>query len=214
MLRAPALLVDYTELPAAELYLVAGPAASGKTTFAKALAQHLNATILSLDNYYLDEDAVVLEYDERYGHVAQWDSPEAFDLLSFQQNIRDLIQTGQAQIPSYSFAKNCRDGFQTLTKGEGQALIIEGLYSIRFQPLLEEITDSVTTIFVQAERETRWVRRRIRDLQERGKVAEDFERRYHFVTAAEQRWLLEQEHHAEYILATDHPGFSYEKFFQ
>ena len=67
MLSMPALLSRVTELPTKRLYLIAGPAASGKATFSLALARYLGAALLSMDHYYVDEEQVVRKYDEKYG---------------------------------------------------------------------------------------------------------------------------------------------------
>lgn len=50
----PVQLAQIDELPLVQVYLVAGPAASGKTTFATELAMHLKATVLSMDHYFVE----------------------------------------------------------------------------------------------------------------------------------------------------------------
>ncbi|GHO59685.1 uridine kinase family protein [Ktedonobacter robiniae] len=200
MLSMPTLLSRVAELPAKRLYLVAGPAASGKTTFSLALARYLGAALLSMDHYYVDEEQVVREYDEKYGLVPQWESPEAYNVERMQQDICELLRTGHAKIPHYSFVENRKVGEQEMSLGLEQPLIVEGLYAIRFEPLFRELTDSFVSLYIQAETEVRRARSRVRDVVERGKLPEEFEKRYHFVSLGEQRWGLSQMREANFVV--------------
>ncbi len=198
----PIILQKIKDLPPAQVYLVAGPAASGKTTFAAKLAARMDGVVLSLDNYFVDEDAVMIEYDEKYGMALQWESPEAYDIQMLKQNLHQLIETGETHLPTYSFAANKRIGYHPLRMKSGQPLIIEGLYTIRFQDFLGGHGGAVASIFVFADKAERHNRARTRDLIERGKPAEDFEKHYHFVSLGEERWLMEQAARADFIFQT------------
>lgn len=202
MLSMPPLLARVNALPRTRLYLIAGPAASGKTTFALALARYLNAVVLSMDHYYVDEEQVAKEYDEKYGLQPQWESPDAYDTHKMREDITSLLTTGYASIPEYSFAQNCRVGYQELRLKQGQPLIIEGLYTIRFADLLTDCSDSFVKLFIHADTEVRRARSRTRDVIARGKPPEAFEKRYHFVALGEQRWVLKQVHDADFMIET------------
>lgn len=212
MLSMPALISRIEDLPLAQVYLVAGPAASGKTTFSSELATHLNAAVLSMDHYYVDEDAVAIEYDDKYGDAPQWESPDAYDVEMLGKNIKELLQYGRSQIPQYSFVANRRVGYQPMQLRRGQKLVIEGLYTIRCQGFFQEYVQSMAKIFVVADLEIRRTRARVRDVEERGKPIEVFECRRHFVETGERRWGLDQVKSADCILEI-HNAFSYDIFF-
>ncbi|GHO46276.1 hypothetical protein KSX_44390 [Ktedonospora formicarum] len=196
----PPLLECVDALPLKRIYLIAGPAASGKTTFATTLARHMRATLLSMDHYYLDEDVVVKEYDEKYGVMPQWESPDAYDVYRMREDIDALLTTGSATIPSYSFVHSRREGYQDMCLDEDQPLIIEGLYAIRFSGILSEENDSMLKLYIHAETEERRARSHIRDVVKRGKPLADFEKRYHFVDLGEKRWVLRQMHDADFVI--------------
>ncbi|GCE30857.1 hypothetical protein KDA_63410 [Dictyobacter alpinus] len=212
MLRMPTLISRFEDLPPAQVYLVAGPAASGKTTFSSQLASHLHAAVLSMDHYFVDEDQITVEHDEKYGEAPQWESPEAYDIQTLGQNIRELLHDGETLIPQYSFVSNRRVGYQRMHLQPGQPLVIEGLYTIRCEQFFREYADSLIKVFVVADLDIRRARARVRDVEERGKSLEIFELRRHFVELGERRWILKQEGDADFILEI-HNDFSYDTFF-
>jgi uridine kinase len=191
------------ELPLARIYLVAGPAASGKTTFSSRLATERGALVLSMDDYYVDENEVIMEYDEKYGLAPQWESPDAYDMELLQRNIDELLHTGTTQLPVYSFALNRRTGYRSCTLQPGQSVVIEGLYTIRYSELFTAYTDSTVKVFIIADEAIRRARSAIRDVQERGKPLEVLEKRLHFVEMGERRWVLNQAANADYIIETN-----------
>ncbi|GCE23797.1 uridine kinase family protein [Dictyobacter kobayashii] len=212
MLRMPAVITRIEDLPPAQVYLVAGPAASGKTTFSTQLAHHLNAAVLSMDHYFVDEDAITIEHDEIYGVAPQWESPEAYDIHTLGQNIKELLQYGETLIPRYSFVANRRVGHQAMHLQPNQNLVIEGLYPIRCEQFFRAYAQSIVKIFVVADLDIRRARARVRDVEERGKSIEVFDARRHFVELGERRWVLKQERDADFVLEI-HNGFSYDEFF-
>ncbi|GLV54990.1 hypothetical protein KDH_18370 [Dictyobacter sp. S3.2.2.5] len=212
MLRMPALISRIEDLPRAQVYLVAGPAASGKTTFSTQLAQYFDAAVLSMDHYFVDEADITIEQDEIYGAAPQWESPEAYDMRAIGRNIKELLQQGQTLIPQYSFVANRRVGYQPMHLRPQQKLVIEGLYTIRSEQFFRDYAHSIVKIFVVADLEIRRARARVRDVEERGKPIEVFDARRHFVELGERRWILQQERDADFMLEI-HDTFSYDTFF-
>jgi uridine kinase len=201
-------LIGIEDLPYAEIYLIAGPTAAGKTTFSSILAVHLNAVVLPMDDYYLDEDQAPLEYNEEYGKAPQWESPEAYDIELLLSNIGQLLDKGEVWVPEYSFSQNKRTGYRVLPRKLEQSIIVEGLYAIKCKPLLVNMSISTIAIFVTATESVREVRARTRDTEERGKPDELFTKRFHFMRIGEQRWLLKQAEEADFTLDTSE-GFSW-----
>jgi Uridine kinase len=199
----PTYVSDSEALPSARIYLIAGPAASGKTTFSTQLAAERDGFVLSMDNYFVDEDAVALEYDEEYGLAPQWESPDAYDIDLLQRNIDELLHKGTTQLPVYSFAENRRVGYRTCLLRPEQPIIIEGLYTVRYCELFETFTDAIVKVFIIADEAIRRARSAIRDVQERGKPLSELAQRLHFVEIGERRWVLEQGVCADYIIETN-----------
>ncbi|WP_162005491.1 uridine kinase family protein [Dictyobacter vulcani] len=208
----PALISRIDDLPPAQVYLVAGPAASGKTTFSSQLASHLHAAVLSMDHYFVDEEHITVEHDEKYGAAPQWESPDAYDIQALGQNIRELLQDGETLIPQYSFVLNRRVGYQPMHLRPEQPLVIEGLYTIRCEQFFRDYVHSLVKVFVVADLDIRRARARVRDVEERGKALEVFELRRYFVELGEQRWGMMQERDADCVLEI-HNDFSYDIFF-
>lgn len=198
----PTYVSDAEALPPARIYLIAGPAASGKTTFSTQLAAERDGFVLSMDNYFVDEDAVALEYDEEYGLAPQWESPDAYDIDLLQRNIDELLHKGTTQLPVYSFAENRRVGYRSCLLRPEQPIIIEGLYTVRYCELFETFTDAIVKVFIIADEAIRRSRSAIRDVQERGKPLSELAQRLHFVEIGERRWVLEQGASADYIIET------------
>ncbi|MBF0287502.1 MAG: uridine kinase [SAR324 cluster bacterium] len=102
---------------------IAGGTKTGKSLFANHLAQFLpSASILSLDNYFLDKPArIPIEQHNFY-------IPTAFDFKSFHIALEDLRKELPVQMPNYDQTKGKR--LSTVKVVPKKYLIIEGLYSL------------------------------------------------------------------------------------
>jgi len=115
-----------------KLVTVAGPSSSGKTTFTKRLAIHLKVNglkpvVISLDNYYRGVDNMPLdEHGEK-----DFESIEGLDLPLLNENLCDLIDGKEVEIPNYSFKKGQREPFGTKVKLPRKGIIlIEGIHGL------------------------------------------------------------------------------------
>ncbi len=102
---------------------IAGGTKTGKSLFAHHLAKLLaSASILSLDNYFLDKPAhVPIEQHNFY-------IPTAFDFKSFHMALEDLRNELPIQMPNYNHKTGKRISTVKLTPKN--YLIIDGLYSL------------------------------------------------------------------------------------
>src|SRR5262245_48369258 len=86
------------------LIAIAGFSNSGKTTIARRLAAHFNATIFGLDDYYLDYPH--LTYEQRCD--INFDHPDSVDGELIMQHLRDLKAGKPIVRPVYDFATHSR----------------------------------------------------------------------------------------------------------
>ena len=125
-------------LPSAQVYLIAGPTGAGKTKLALGLSAHVNAKVIGMDNYFIDEEKVPIEYSDIYGSAPQWDSPDACDFELLIRNLVQLIRTRKTTIPLFSFPLNKRVGSNIMEITGSAPIIVEGLHAIRCQVFLEK----------------------------------------------------------------------------
>jgi uridine kinase len=144
---------------------IAGGSGSGKTSVAKALLKNLNLSgvvIIEQDWYY--KDLSHRPQDER----SKWnfDHPDSveFDLL-----IEDLIKmrAGETvEVPQYDYVTHSRLA-ETMTIEPQKVIIVEGIM-VLYEPILRELLD--IKIFVDTDKDIRFIRRLKRDIYERGRA--------------------------------------------
>lgn len=116
------------------LIAIAGPSSSGKTTFSmrldEALNEHgLNPLMISIDHYYLPPGQAPIDEHGKpdLEHI------DALDIELFNQNIIDLINGKEVQIPYFDFHTKQR-GFQDPIRiSETTPIIIEGIHALNDQ---------------------------------------------------------------------------------
>ncbi len=112
--------------------LVAGPSASGKTTFAKRLCDVLcaagtEARLVSLDDFYLGLEYLPKNEDGTY----DMESISGFDLAGAHKCFADLAENGEADFPIFDFPNQSRSSrVNHISLGKNGVLIIEGIYAL------------------------------------------------------------------------------------
>ncbi|OGQ47837.1 MAG: hypothetical protein A3I09_02510 [Deltaproteobacteria bacterium RIFCSPLOWO2_02_FULL_47_10] len=116
-----------------KLILIAGPSASGKTTFTKRLAIQLRVNgiepvAISIDSYYLDRK----DSPKRSDGTLDFETIDAIDISLFNKHIRELMAGKEVATPVYSFPDGCRDPVRKriLKLKSNQVLITEGLHGL------------------------------------------------------------------------------------
>lgn len=114
------------------LVAIAGPSGSGKTTTAKLLSEMLeklgekNVTV-SLDDFYLPASLAPVSEDG----TRDTESVNALDLEVMRSCFKQVISTGQSEIPVYNFKTSEREPFtRKIDVGKHGIVIIEGLHAI------------------------------------------------------------------------------------
>jgi uridine kinase len=117
-----------------QVVLVAGPSASGKTTFIQRLGIQLRVNGirpvgLSLDNYFVDRARTPLGSDGN----PDYEALEALDLPLFNQHLAGLLNGEDVDIPRYDFALGRRvaqDRWRKLRLAPSEILLIEGIHAL------------------------------------------------------------------------------------
>lgn len=152
---------------------LAGGTGSGKTTVARAIvasASSEHAVLLPQDAYYRAQHEVPLDIRRR----TNYDEPSAFDTQLLIEHV-DALAAGEAiDRPVYDFSMDDR-AEATVRIEPKPVVIVEGILVLH-DPLLRDRFD--LKVFVDAPPDERFIRRLERDVQERGRAAEDVIRQY------------------------------------
>ncbi len=195
-----------------KLILVAGPSSSGKTTFSKRLAVQLKVSGLkpiqiSLDNYFVDRDKTPLDENGDY----DFESLDALDIKTFNQNINDLKAGKTIDLPKFSFETGERyyDG-TTLSANNDTIFIAEGIHALNPKLTLNIDDDIKYKIYISAltqigldghnripTTDNRLIRRIIRDHKYRGYSAYDTLSRWESVRRGEERNIFPYQEEAD-----------------
>jgi uridine kinase len=124
------------------LVLIAGPSASGKTTFAKRLSLQLRVNgirpvALSMDNFYVNRVDTPRGDDGEY----DFEAIEAIDLALFNEVLAKLLAGERVMTPKFDFPSGTRvalDRWSPMQLEPGQVLMVEGIHGLN-----DRLTESV-----------------------------------------------------------------------
>ncbi len=193
------------------LVLVAGPSASGKTTFSKRLSIQLLAHgvhpfPLEMDNYFVDRE--LTPRDERGEY--DFEALEALDVALFNEHLLALMRGEEVQLPHFDFRTGKRGPGPTVRLDPEYVIIIEGIHGLN--PRLVQSVPATATfrIYISAltqlnmdrhnrvsTTDTRLIRRIVRDATYRGYNAEQTLERWESVRAGEKRNIFPYQEHAD-----------------
>ncbi len=195
-----------------KVVLVAGPSASGKTTFSKRLAVQMAVNgiiphLISLDDYFVDRDKTPRDEHGNY----DFEVLEAIDVEFFNQQLLQLFKGKEVELPSFNFILGRREpSGQKLQLGEGHVLIVEGIHGMN--PELVPLVDGEMSfkIFLSAltqisiddhnhisTTDNRLIRRILRDSKYRGYTAADTIRRWPSVRSGEEKNIFPYQENAD-----------------
>ncbi len=145
---------------------VAGGSGSGKTYFAKALADSLgeHATIVYQDNFYIDQSH---KFDHDGGSV-NFDHPESLELTLLAKCLSELKAGKVTEIPLYDFKTHSRMK-DTLRVQPTAIIIVDGILIYHPDYLRSQFDEMV---FFDTPESLRFERRLERDVVERGRTVE------------------------------------------
>lgn len=192
---------------------VAGPSSSGKTTFANRLrielmARGLKPIRISIDDYYLPKDQAPKDEDGK----PDLESIDALDVKLFNENMLDLINGEEVQLPKFDFKLGKRVPGRTLRVGPKEPIIIEGIHALndRMTTLIPRHQKFKIFIAPQAQInldnhypistvDLRLLRRLVRDYKFRGASAEETIGMWPSVRRGEFQWIYETEEGADFV---------------
>ncbi len=200
-----------------KVVLIAGPSSSGKTTSAKKLALHLKACgytpkVISLDNYYVGREKNPKDENGNY----DYECLEALDIPLLNQNLTDLFDGKEVQIPSYNFdlGQPFYTG-ETMTLGENDILIMEGIHALndkltpkvkneyKFKIYISALTQlNINDHTRVASSDNRLLRRIVRDSKFRGKSAAATIGMWENVQKGERLHIFPYQNNADAVLNT------------
>ncbi|MYE90656.1 uridine kinase [Candidatus Poribacteria bacterium] len=154
-----------------------GGSGSGKTTLAAAIHERLGdhrSAVLSLDAYYKDLSHLPLE--ERA--AVNFDHPDALDVQLLTEQIRQLRCGLAVDVPRYDFATHTRRP-ETLTLQPKAVVLAEGILLLALESI-RSLLD--LKVFVDAPADIRFIRRMLRDIQERGRTVHSCIQQYFATT--------------------------------
>jgi uridine kinase len=116
------------------LVLIAGPSASGKTTFSKRLSLQLlvngvRPVSLSMDNFYVNREVTPKDDEGNY----DFEAIEAIDLALFNEVLVALLRGDQVLTPRFNFQNGQRrpkDQWIPMKLEHGQVLMVEGIHGL------------------------------------------------------------------------------------
>ena len=187
-----------------QLVLIAGPSASGKTTFAKRLSLQLRVNgvrpvALSMDNFYVNRADTPRDSAGDY----DFECIDAIDLALFNDVLGKLLAGERVLTPRFDFVSGSRapmDKWQPMELEPGQVLMVEGIHGLndrltesipkesKFKVYVSALTqlciDDHNRIFTS---DTRFLRRIVRDRMFRGYPAANTIDSWHRVRHGEMR---------------------------
>jgi len=144
---------------------VAGGSGSGKTTVVRQIVNSLGddqVSLLEHDKYYRDRGDLRLE--ERAS--LNYDHPDSLETDLLVQHVKALRAGSPIEAPLYDFARHAREE-GTIRVVPRRAIIVEGILLFADADL-RRLLD--VKVFVDADDDTRFIRRLQRDISERGRT--------------------------------------------
>ncbi|MDW7992094.1 MAG: nucleoside kinase [Anaerolineae bacterium] len=193
------------------LVLIAGPSASGKTTFAKRLAIQLQAHgirpfPLAMDDYFVDREKTPRDEKGSY----DFEALEALDLPLLNQQLLALMAGEEVTLPHFDFRTGTRQKGPTVRLTPDHIILAEGIHGLNPNLVPMIPPENIYRIYVSAltqlnldrhnrvpTTDTRLIRRIVRDAMFRGYSAEETLARWESVRRGEKRHIFPYQEHAD-----------------
>mmetsp|Transcript_7525 Transcript_7525/g.18177 ORF Transcript_7525/g.18177 Transcript_7525/m.18177 type:complete len:201 (-) Transcript_7525:1654-2256(-) len=171
-----------------------------QTTLSKALYRELggetNCVYLTHDHYYRDQSHKSIE--ER--STTNFDHPDSLETELLVQHLRDLKEGKIVVLPTYDFTTHARTPVTTMVHPR-KVIIVEGILIFTHQELCSELDMKV---FVDADSDTRVVRRIRRDTVERGRTLDSIMKQYESqVKPMHAQWVEPSKAKADVIINSE-----------
>lgn len=195
-----------------KIVLIAGPSASGKTTFSKRLmvqlaVNGLKPILISLDDYFVDREKTPRDENGEY----DFEAIEAIDVEYFNTQLIQLLEGKSVELPKFNFAIGRKfPSGKSLELGPNSILVVEGIHGMNPNLISQINKENTFKIFISAltqisiddqnhisTTDNRLIRRMIRDSKYRGYSASETIRRWPSVRAGEDRNIFPHQENAD-----------------
>jgi len=152
---------------------VAGGSGSGKTTVVSQIIRAMEPVPVSLlhhDSYYRDHP----DLSDQERARLNYDHPEVLETPLLADHLRELLAGQAVEEPVYDFTTHSRTD-ETRRIEPNPVVIVDGIL-ILAEPELRELMD--IRVFVETDSDLRFIRRLLRDTQERGRSVDSVIRQY------------------------------------
>jgi len=196
---------------AARLVLIAGPSASGKTTFSKRLSIQLLALGISplpigLDNFFVDREKTPRDDQGDY----DYERLDALDLDRLNHDLGQLIAGQRVQLPHYDFVAGRQMDGEVVQISKTHIIILEGIHGLNPALLPDIPGESAVRIYASpltqlnldrynriSTTDIRLARRLVRDASQRGKTAAETIARWESVRRGEKLYIFPYQENAD-----------------
>lgn len=179
--------------------LVAGGSASGKSTVVKEILEKAgldDVIIINQDDYYLDQKNLPLEKR----HSMNYDHPSSLDTDLLYNDLTKLLNHEPIDKPVYDFVKSTRSERieHILPK---KIIIVEGILILENQKI-RDLAD--ISLYVELDDDTRFIRRMLRDMKERGRSLDSIISQYEkTVKPMFHKYIKPTKRYADVIIPND-----------
>lgn len=181
------------------LILVAGGSASGKSTVVSEIVSKAgleDVLIIRHDDYYKDQSEMPFEkrIDINYDH------PDALDSDLLQSHLNHLLKGQSIEKPLYDFVSYTRKK-ETEIVSPKKVIIVEGILILNDTNIRKL---SHLNVYVELDDDTRFIRRMMRDLNERGRSIDSIVAHYqNTVKPMFYKFVKPSKRHAHVIIPND-----------
>ncbi len=204
-------IADMIKNRGARIVLIAGPSSSGKTTSAKRLEIQLRVngfvpTVISTDDYFVDREKTPIGEDGK----PDYDCFDAIDHELLQKQLRLLLEGKEIQMPRYNFFTGKSEKGRKIKLNRNGILIVEGIHGLnpklterikakdKFKVYVSALTQlNIDRINRIPTRDTRLIRRIVRDSHFRGISAAETIRRWPTVIKGEEKYIFPYQENAD-----------------
>lgn len=196
------------------LILIAGPSASGKTSFSHRLSVQLTVSgvkpvVLGLDNYFLDKEITPRLPNGDY----DFESIKTINLKLLNENLKDLLNGKEVELPKYNFSRGISEKSGNFVKlHDKNVIIMEGIHGLN-PALTEQIPDKdKVKIYVTALNQLnidnhnripttdfRKLRRATRDMYQRGYSVDETLSRWQSIRDGEEKNIFPFQENADIV---------------